>query len=130
MIVINFSHPFTDLQHQQIEQISGAAIEQIINITTKINSDADTGSKPQIIKLIDSVGLTSEEWQTIPIIINPPGLASAALTLLAELHGRMGGFPTVISIRPIPDSTPTIYEVAELINLQSIRNEAREERRF
>jgi len=51
--------------------------------------------------------------------------APAAFVLLAELHGRIGHFPSLIRLRPLPGSTPTTYEVAELINLQAIREEAR-----
>lgn len=44
---------------------------------------------------------------------------------LAELHGRIGHFPVLIRLRPVADSVPTRYEVAELLNLQAIREQAR-----
>ena len=44
--------------------------------------------------------------------------------LLAELHGRIGHFPSLIRLRPLAGSTPTTYEVAELLNLQTIREMA------
>ena len=66
----------------------------------------------------------SEEWQTSPLLINPPGYAPAAFVLLAELHGRIGHFPSLIRLRPKPGPVTT-YEVAELLNLQAIREEAR-----
>jgi hypothetical protein len=56
------------------------------------------------------------------------GNAPAAFVLLAELHGRIGHFPALIRLRPLPGSTPTTYEVAELINLQAIREDARRRR--
>lgn len=62
------------------------------------------------------------------VLINPPGYAPAAAVLLAELHGRSGHFPAIVRIRPVPDSNPTRYEVAEVINLQAIRERSREER--
>lgn len=68
--------------------------------------------------------LHSEEWQTHPLLINPPGYAPAAFVLLAELHGRIGHFPSLIRLRPKPGPVTT-YEVAELLNLQTIREEAR-----
>ncbi len=46
-------------------------------------------------------------------------------TLLAELHGRMGYFPAIVRIRPVVDSLPPRYEVAEIINLQNVRETAR-----
>jgi len=48
-----------------------------------------------------------------------------AVTLLAYLHGLMGYFPAVIRLRPVEGSTPPQYEVAEVINLQAVREEAR-----
>jgi hypothetical protein len=83
--------------------------------------------EPQITAVVDSVALTSEEWQTRPLLINPPGFAPAAFVLLAELHGRIGHFPTLIRLRPKPDPI-TSYEVAELLNLQTIREAARKRR--
>ncbi len=45
----------------------------------------------------------------------------------AELHGRIGHFPAIIRLRSRPGPVTT-YEVAELLNLQSIREEARKHR--
>ncbi|MFN3763696.1 MAG: CRISPR-associated protein Csx15, partial [Anaerolineae bacterium] len=48
--------------------------------------------------------------------------------LLAELHGRCGYFPAMLRVRPVPGSTPPRYEVAEIVNLQMLREEARKRR--
>ena len=61
-------------------------------------------------------------------MINPPSYNFGAATLIAELHGRTGYFLPIIRIRPEPDSTPRRFEVAEIINLQAVRDEARESR--
>jgi hypothetical protein len=61
-------------------------------------------------------------------LVNLPALAPAAAALLAELHGRMGYFPAIVRIRPVAGSTPPAYEVAEIINLQAVRDAARERR--
>ncbi len=81
----------------------------------------------QIVAIVNAVGLTSEEWQTRQVLINPPGFAPAAFVLLAELHGRMGHFPTLVRLRPKAGPV-TVYEVAELLNLQTIRETARTRR--
>ncbi len=47
---------------------------------------------------------------------------------MAELHGRTGHFPASIRIRPVSEVTPPRYEVAEVINLQQVRENAREQR--
>lgn len=58
-----------------------------------------------------------------------PSLNFIAAVLLAELHGRMGYFPTIVRLRPVADATPRRFEVAELIDLQSVRDVARIKRR-
>lgn len=80
----------------------------------------------QVREMVTRVGLSSEEWQTVPLLVNPPGYAPAALTLLAELHGRMGYFPAMMRLRPVAGAIPPRYEVAELLNLQAVRQSARE----
>jgi len=75
---------------------------------------------------VKSVGLSPEEWQTQPILIHPPALNFIAVALLAYLHGLMGYFPAAIRLRPVEGSTPPRYEVAEVINLQEVRNGARQ----
>jgi hypothetical protein len=47
---------------------------------------------------------------------------------LAEAYGRIGYFPPVVRTRPVAGSTPRLYEVAEIINLQVLRDAARERR--
>ncbi len=123
MLIINFTHPLTEDQRAQIETLAGSPIEEVRNIPVQINQ-AETLA-PQVAALVDAAGLSSEEWQTRPLLINPPGFAPAAFVLLAELHGRIGHFPALVRLRPVADSVPTRYEVAELLNLQTIREQAR-----
>jgi len=78
--------------------------------------------------MADRAGMAPAEWQTAPLLINPPALNSIAAALLAELHGRMGYFPPIVRLRPVAGSTPTRYEVAEVINLQEVRDQARRRR--
>jgi hypothetical protein len=40
----------------------------------------------------------------------------------------MGYFPPVVRLRPVAGSLPPRYEVAEILNLQAIRDEARKRR--
>ncbi|HYT37043.1 MAG TPA: CRISPR-associated protein Csx15 [Ktedonobacteraceae bacterium] len=125
MFILNFTHPLTDEQRKQIESLANRAIEDIRTIFVQINQEEPL--EPQITAIVDAVGFTSEEWQTRPLLINPPGYAPAAFVLLAELHGRIGHFPSLIRLRPKPGPVTT-YEVAELLNLQNIREQARRRR--
>jgi hypothetical protein len=128
MLLLNFSHPITSDQTAQIESLTGQKVDKTIRIASQF--DPETSFPEQIRTLVDSIGLSPEDWQTLPILINPPSYNFAALTLLAELHGRMGYFPSIIRIRPVPESTPPRYDVAEIINLDVVRNQSRKNRRY
>lgn len=125
MLLLNFTHPLTAFQRGQIEMMAGTPIEEVRLARVQINQEERL--EPQIAALIDGVGLSSEEWQTRPLLVNPPGYAPAAFVLLTELHGRMGHFPSFIRLRPKSGPVPD-YEVAELLNLQAVRESARERR--
>ncbi len=74
------------------------------------------------------VPLSPEEWQSASILVNPPALNFITALTLAELHGRMGYFPPVVRLRPVQQALPPRYEVAEVLNLQQTRDEARKKR--
>jgi hypothetical protein len=125
MLILNFSHPLTPEQRAPQSALAHTSIEEVRTIPVQI--DQAEPLEPQIMAIVDAAGLSSEEWQTRQLLINPPGYAPAAFILLAELHGRMGHFPSLIRLRPKPGPV-TNYEVAELLNLQTIREEARKRR--
>ena len=80
MLILNFAHPLTDDQKRQIERLVEAPLDDIVTIPVQI--DQAGLLEPQIIAIVDAVPLTSEEWQTRPLLINPPGYAPAAFVLL------------------------------------------------
>lgn len=125
MLILNFTHPLTYEQRAQIEVLADTSIDEIRTIPVQINQNEPL--EPQITAIVDAVGLSSEEWQTRPLLINPPGYAPAAFVLLAQLHGRIGHFPALIRLRPKAGPVTT-FEVAELLNLQAIREQARRRR--
>ena len=125
MLIVNFSHHLTDRQVEQIKALAKAPVEEVRTVLARL--DQAEPLEPQITAIVDATGLSSEEWQTRPLLINPPGYASAAFVLLAELHGRIGHFPSLIRLRP-KTGTVTSYEVTELLNLQTIREAARKRR--
>ena len=128
MLILNFAHPLTDEHLARIEELTGQKPERVIVINSQI--DTQQPLAPQVAAMADAAGLTPEEWQTAPILVNPPALNFSAVVLLAELHGRMGCFPPCIRMRPVVDEhgnrvVPPRFEVAEILNLQGIRDEAR-----
>lgn len=126
LTLLNFSHPLTAHHQQQIETAVAQPLASIHNIPAQF--DHHTSFPHQIRQLLQTVPLTPHAWQTTPLLINPPAYAPAASTLLAELHGRLGYFPAIIRLKPVPDTTPPQFELAELINLQTVRADARQQR--
>ncbi|MEM4217753.1 MAG: CRISPR-associated protein Csx15 [Candidatus Methanomethylicaceae archaeon] len=130
MIVINFAHPLTPDHIRQIEELAGQKVERVIEIHSQI--DPQQPLVPQVVALADKAGLSPAEWQTLPLLVNPPSLNFIAVALLAELHGRCGYFPPHLRMRRAEDGAPSIspprYEVAEILDLQAARDEARKRR--
>jgi len=126
MLILNFSHPLTPDQVQQIEALTGGAVAEVRSVAVQF--DPEQPFVPQVAALAEACGLSPQEWQAEPILIMPPALNFIAVTLLAELHGRMGYFPPVVRTRPAPNSLPPRYQVAEVLNLQKVRDQARKRR--
>jgi hypothetical protein len=125
MLILNFTHPLTDEHKAQIEALAGTPIDEVRTIPVQIDQSKEL--IPQVSTIVDATKLTSQEWQTRTLLINPPSYAPVAFVLLAELHGRIGHFPALIRLRP--KSGPfTAYEVAELLNLQAVREASRTRR--
>lgn len=123
MIILNFSHPLTPEQLEQTRRLSGQSIERVIHQPAQF--DVLQPFEPQLADLFARLELTPAELETRPVLVVLPSLNHIAALVLAELHGRMGHFPAVLRLRPVPDSNPVQYEVAEILNLQALRDAAR-----
>jgi hypothetical protein len=128
MILLNFSHILSDDQLSAIEKMTAGRIERVERVLVQF--DPNQPFLPQMLALVDGLSFTPEEWELLPILVNPPSLNTITAVLLAELHGRMGHFPSIIRLRPVEGSLPTRYEVAEIFNLQAVREESRKKRRL
>jgi hypothetical protein len=126
MLIVNFSHPLVPAQLGRIEEISGQKIERVIEVNTQFDNGSSFGDQARA--LVDSVALSPEQWQAEALLINLPGWHIVAALLIAEMHGRIGYFPAVLRLRPVSDSVSPQFEVAEIINLQAVRDEARTRR--
>ena len=127
LVVLNFSHPMTRDHLRQVERLAEQAVERVIMVPVQINQRQPL--MPQVRWLAEQTQLSPGDWQTLPLVVNPPGLAVVASALLAELHGRIGHFPTVTHLRGNRSGAATVYEVAELVNLEAMRDDARVRRR-
>lgn len=126
MILLNFSHPLSQDHLRQIEALTGHKVERVMEIPTQL--DPQQPLIPQVVVLADAAGFSPAEWQSLPILVNPPSLNFIAVTLLAELHGRCGYFPTHLRMRPQSGSIPPQFEVAEILDLQAVRDATRKRR--
>lgn len=124
-LIVNLGRPLTNEQQEQISRLLDVQISEIVEPDEVPPCfDDEALYELQVTRLVGSLGLTSEEWQTLRIVVNLPGFAPAAAALVADLHGRMGHFPHLIRLRPSPDDR-TVFEVAEIMELQRIRDTAR-----
>ena len=126
MLLLNFGHPLTDAQIARIRELVGRDIERILTVPTQF--DHARPFDEQVRGLLATVPLTPEQWQTTPLLLNPPSLAPITAVLLAEIHGRTGYFPAILRLRPLAATIPPQFEVAEILHLQGIRDAARAHR--
>jgi hypothetical protein len=126
MIVLNFAHPLTPRQLEQIAALVGNMPERVQDVRSQF--DLEQPFNQQIIGLLDNLGISTQRWQAGGWLIVLPSLNYASAVLLAELHGRMGHFPAILRLRPVAGALVTEYDVAEIINLEAVRSEARTRR--
>jgi hypothetical protein len=125
VLLLNYTHPLTAAQLASVAAMLGEAPE-MRDLAVQVDRGQPLAEVAR--ELADAAGLGGEEWQTTPLVLNPPALAPVALALIVELHGRCGGFPALINLRPVEGSLPTRFEVAEVVNLQAVRDVARRRR--
>ena len=126
MQILNFAHPLTEAQLAKIEELAGENITEVIDIDSQI--DPAKPIEQQVEAMLDRTGLTSQDWQTRPLLINLPSLNYSAAAMLAQLHGRTGYFPSILRLRPVAEGLAPRFEATEIINLQAMRERAREKR--
>ncbi len=126
MHILNFAHPLTSRQVDQISEILGSVPEQVQDV--RVQFELEKPFSQQVVRLLDDLGIPTQQWQMGGWLIVLPSLNYGAAVLLAELHGRMGHFPAILRLRPVAGALVTEYDVAEIINLEAIRAEARTRR--
>ena len=125
IVLLNYTHPLTSDQLAQVAALLGEPPDQR---RIAVQVDRARPLAEVAAELADAAALGPAEWQTSALLINPPALAPVALALAAELHGRCGYFPAMLNVRPIARANPPRYEIAEVVNLQAIRDLARTRR--
>jgi hypothetical protein len=126
MIVLNFAHPLSTKQVEQIAALAGNQPERIHDL--KVQFDVNQPFVVQVVAILDTLAIPPTDWQNGGWLIVLPSLNYIAGVLLAELHGRMGHFPAILRLKATPNAVVTEYEVAEIINLEMVRQDARTRR--
>lgn len=126
IILLNFAHPLTAEDITAINNLAKQPILDIKNIDAQIDPQGNV--TVQVEDILNRAGLSSEQWQQTSMIINLPSLSYSAAIMLALLHGRMGYFPAILRMKPESGSIIPKFVVAEIINLQAVRDQARKER--
>jgi len=114
----------TEQQIERIHSLIDTPVGEVFKLKCKF--DHQVSFQKQLVELQSEIPFSSKELQTKPILLVPPALNFIAAMVISDLHGRMGYFPPIIRIRRVENSTPPRYEVAEIINLQDVRDSARD----
>lgn len=114
MYILNFSHPLTEQNLNETRQILTCLADEpitVINIPVQIDRSVPIGKAAKEL-------LTDIPWEAIGdqvLLVNPPGLAPAAVALMEALSAY--GVTSWLNIRPVNAvaGVATRYEVAEVI---------------
>jgi hypothetical protein len=127
-VVLNFSgHPVLPGQLEALEKMMLWHASVVIDVPVGTIKE-DRMFVANIVRTIDKIDLSPEQWQTAGIVTIPAGYSAIWSVVLAELHGRLGYFPDVVHLRPAPSDAEEKYEVAEIMNLREVRHASREKR--
>jgi hypothetical protein len=127
-LVLNFSgHPVMPGQIKTIEKQLHWPKSRVIDVPVGTVAE-DRKFVANVVKAIEHIDLSPEEWQRAGIVVIPAGYSAIWSVVLAELHGRLGYFPDVVHLRPSPPASEEKFEVAEIMNLREVRHASREKR--
>jgi len=126
LTIVNYSHPLTDSQRQEIARLTGWAIERVLDIPAQFDTEAPFIEQGEA--LIAATPLDARAWQSAPLLVNLPSLAPIAGVVLALILGRRGSLPSMLRLKPVRDGGVTAFAVAEIIDLDDLRNRARAHR--
>jgi hypothetical protein len=127
MLLLNFAHELFPEDITAVEAISGQTVSRLIE---RLNPyfDVQRSYEEQARELVDSLQLEPDEWRP-PILVNLPSFGVITALVLADIHGRLGHFPAVLRLRPVKDAKVRQFEVAEIIDVEAIRDKSRKEER-
>ncbi|MBF0585472.1 hypothetical protein INT08_03560 [Prosthecochloris sp. N3] len=127
-LALNFSgHPVLPQQAHDIQKKMGWPNIDVIDVPVGTVSE-DQNFLRTATRTVDRIDLLPNEWQSFALVVIPSGYAPLWAALLADLHGRLGHFPDMVRLRPSPKGAKEKFEVAEIIDLRDVRQQARSTR--
>lgn len=114
--VINLSHPFTPEQTIQLQRLLGGTFTLRV---AKVHLDMDKPFAEQMKAVFGSIELTPAEWRDYRIVLNLPGLSTAAVLAMLETQRRSGILPEFIRMKSVAGPAQTTFEPAEIISGES-----------
>jgi hypothetical protein len=127
--ILNFSHP---LKPEVLERLAPCQ-EVLIPFHLQLAVHEKVHPKRQIETIVDNAAEILAKHGaklngTFPILVVVPGISEGTALLMAELHGRLGNFPSVLAIRRLNDGTYGLYKNSAndaILRLEQLRNSAR-----
>lgn len=120
VLVLNFSHPITEVQKGEIAKLVGVELTDIEFREGLSRQYAYTTADELVAAVRDQVNaakVSAADWQSTRVFVNLPALSAGAMIALAEMHGRMGYFPSALRIEKVGDS----FSFTEVVELDSLR---------
>jgi len=125
--IVNLStHLLSEKQVEQIRLYLNCRISRVIHQRVEFNHDESFSTQAH--RLVEDLRLPVEAWSERSAVLILPGLSAAAAAVLADIHGRCGGFPGIIRLKPVSSGGTTTFELAEVLDLQEVRERARRTR--
>lgn len=121
-MIVNFGRGLEHFQIRQAERLAGARVDEIINAPDYTVKD-ELPHQDQLENLVRSVGLTRQEWEALPLLVNIHPFAPDAAGILAQIHGLRGHFPPVLRM---VRNAANQFDVVEILDLQGMRNRTRD----
>ena len=115
VILVNFSHPISAAQLEQIAGMLHVNVSNIAVTTIKVEMDLQAPFSPQVDNLFRQL---PEYLDTrVQVLINMPGLAPVAAMLTPLLLDYFSNSFKLIRLTSVSGSAMTSYEVFELIDI-------------
>lgn len=122
-LLLNFSHPYAKGEVDRLAALIGDTI-RLCEVAVHVE-DLTLPLAAVVAATTDDLALTPAEWQTTRVLVDLPGHSGIAGVLLADCHGRMGHFPTLVRRARASDG---IFRVVEVVELDAVRQASRSRR--